>query len=68
MLTAEAVTTTQEADNITVLRNYFDQYHLQPKSGVGDQALDDGDIGTFLSIPGQCTNIAGTKYTMAESS
>ena len=30
LLTAEAVTTTQEAENITVLRNYFDQYHLQP--------------------------------------
>ena len=34
LLTAEA-----EAENITVLRNYFDQYHLQPKSVVGDQAF-----------------------------
>ena len=33
--TTEAVTTTQEVENITVLRNYFDQYHLQPKSVVG---------------------------------
>ena len=39
LLTAEAVTTTQEAENITVLRNYFDQYHLQPKSVVGDQSF-----------------------------
>ena len=39
LLTAEAVTTTQEAENITVLRNYFDQYHLQPKSVVADQAF-----------------------------
>ena len=37
LLTAEAVTTTQEVENITVLRNYFDQYHLQPKSVVADQ-------------------------------
>ena len=33
-----AVTTTQEVENIAVLKNYFDQYHLQPKSVVGDQA------------------------------
>ena len=39
LLTVEAVTTTQEAENITVLRNYFDQYHLQPKPVVGDQAF-----------------------------
>ena len=39
LLTAEAVTTTQEVENITVLRNYFDQYHLQPKSIVKDQAF-----------------------------
>ena len=39
MLTAEAVTTTQEAENITVLRNYFDQYHLQPRSVVAGQAF-----------------------------
>ena len=39
MLTAEAVTTTQEAENITVLKNYFDQCHLQPKSVVGDQTF-----------------------------
>ena len=26
-------------ENITVLRNYFDQYHLQPKSVVADQAF-----------------------------
>ena len=39
LLTAEAVTTTQEAENITVLRNYFDQYHLQPKPVVADQAF-----------------------------
>ena len=39
LLTAEAVTTTQEVENITVLRNYFDQYHLQPKSVVADQAF-----------------------------
>ena len=39
LLTAEAVTTTQEAENITVLRNYFDQYHFQPKSVVADQAF-----------------------------
>ena len=39
LLAAEAVTTTQEAENITVLRNYFDQYHLQPKSVVADQAF-----------------------------
>ena len=39
LLTAEAVTTTQEVENITVLRNYFDQYHLQPKSVVADQAV-----------------------------
>ena len=39
LLTAEAVTTTQEAENITVLRNDFDQYHLQPKSVVADQAF-----------------------------
>ena len=32
LLTAAAVTTTQEVENITVLRNYFDQYHLQPNS------------------------------------
>ena len=31
LLTAKAVTTTQGVENITVLRNYFDQYHLQPK-------------------------------------
>ena len=37
--TAEAVTTTQEVENITVLSNYFDQYHLQPKSVVADQAF-----------------------------
>ena len=34
LLTAEAVTTAQEAENITVLR-----YHLQPKSVVADQAI-----------------------------
>ena len=34
LLTAEAVTTTQEVENITVLKKYFDQYHLQPKSVV----------------------------------
>ena len=39
LLTAEVVNTTQESENITVLRNYFDQYHLQPKSVVGDQAF-----------------------------
>ena len=39
LITAEAVTTTQEVENITVLRNYFDQYHLQPKSVVADQAF-----------------------------
>ena len=39
LLTAEAVTTTQEVENITVFRNYFDQYHLQPKSVVADQAF-----------------------------
>ena len=39
LLTAEAVTTTQEVENITVLRNYFDQYHLQPNSVVADQAF-----------------------------
>ena len=39
LLTAEAVTTTQEVENITVLRNYFDQYHPQPKSVVADQAF-----------------------------
>ena len=39
LLTAEAVTTTQEAENITVLRNYFHQYHLKPKSVVADQAF-----------------------------
>ena len=39
LLTAEAVTTTQEVENSTVLRNYFDQYHLQPKSVVADQAF-----------------------------
>ena len=39
LLTAEAVTTKQEVENITVLRNYFDQYHLQPKSVVADQAF-----------------------------
>ena len=39
LLIAEAVTTTQEVENITVLRNYFDQYHLQPKSVVADQAF-----------------------------
>ena len=39
LLTAEAMTTTQEAENITVLRNYFDQYHLQPKSVLADQAF-----------------------------
>ena len=33
------MTTTQEAENITVLTNYFDQYHLQTKSVVGDQAF-----------------------------
>ena len=33
------MTTTREAENITVLRNYFDQYHLQPKSVVADQAF-----------------------------
>ena len=27
------------SQNITVLRNYFDQYHLQPKSVVADQAF-----------------------------
>ena len=65
LLTAEAVTTTaQEAENITVLRNYFDQYQLQPKSVVGDQA----DMGTCLSIPRHDTHIAGTKYSMAELS
>ena len=37
LLTAEAVTTTQEAENITVLRNYFD--HLPLKSVVADQAF-----------------------------
>ena len=31
--------TAQESENITVLRNYFDQYHLQPKSVVADQAF-----------------------------
>ena len=56
LLTAEAVTTTQEAENITVLRNYFDQYHLQPRSVVGDQRRH-GNI-----------SLDGTKYTMAESS
>ena len=41
LLTAEseAATTTQEVENITGLRNYFDQFHLQPKSVVGDQAF-----------------------------
>ena len=39
LLTAGAVTTTQEVENITILRNYFDQYHLQPKSVVADQAF-----------------------------
>ena len=39
LLTAEAVTTTQEVENITVLRNYFDKCHLQPKSVVADQAF-----------------------------
>ena len=39
LLTAEAVITTQEVENITVLRNYFDQYQLQPKSVVADQAF-----------------------------
>ena len=39
LLAAEAVTATQEAENITFLRNYFDQYHLQPKSVVADQAF-----------------------------
>ena len=33
------MTSTQEAENITVLRNYFDQRHLQPKPVVGDQAF-----------------------------
>ena len=37
--TTEAVTTTQEVENISLLRNYFDQCHLQPKSVVGDQAF-----------------------------
>ena len=40
--TAEAVTTTQEVEYVTVLRNYFDQYHLQPKSVVADQAFMTG--------------------------
>ena len=39
LLTVEAVTTTQEVENITVFRNYFDQYHLGPKSVVVDQAF-----------------------------
>ena len=39
LLAAEAVTTTQEVENITVLRKYFDQYHLQPKAVVADQAF-----------------------------
>ena len=68
LLTAEAVTTTQEAENITALRNYFDQHHLQPKS-VADRrlGLHDGDMGTFLPVPRHYANIAGTKHTMAEA-
>ena len=38
LLTAEAVMTTQESEN-AVLRKYFDQYRLQPKSVVADQAF-----------------------------
>ena len=37
--TFAAVNTVQEIENITVLRNYFDQYHLQPKSVVADQTF-----------------------------
>ena len=51
LLTAEAVTTTQEVENITVLRNYFDQYHLQPKSVVADQAFMTETWEPFLSVP-----------------
>ena len=47
LLTAEAVTTTQEVENITVLRNYFDQCHLQPKSVVADQAFMTETWGHF---------------------
>ena len=39
LLTAEAVMTTRESEKTTVLRNYFDQYHFQPKSVVADQAF-----------------------------
>ena len=51
LLTAKAVTTTQEAENITVLRNYFDQYHLQPKSVVGDQAFMTETLGPNAPWP-----------------
>ena len=39
LLTTEAVTTMQEIENIIVFTNYFDQYYLQPKSVVADQAF-----------------------------
>ena len=60
--TAEAVTTTQEVENITVPRNFFDQYHLQPNSVVADQAF------MTETIPWHHTDIIGTEYTMAKSS
>ena len=39
LLTTEVVERTTEECNISLLRNYFDQYHLQPKCVVGDQAF-----------------------------
>ena len=39
LLTTEVVERTTEDSNIPLLRNYFDQYHLQPKCVVGDQAF-----------------------------
>ena len=39
LLTTEVVERTTDVTNIPLLRNYFDQYHLQPRCVVGDQAF-----------------------------
>ena len=39
LLTTEVVERTAEESNMSLLRNYFDQYHLQQKCVVGDQAF-----------------------------
>ena len=49
LLATEVVERTKDSENIPLLRNYFDQYHLQPKCVVGDQALMTENWETFYN-------------------